>query len=212
VKIFDSIEKPLIYLITKGETTNANFAEMKRETLETLEIAAENKIPLIQIREKRLSAKFLFELTAEAVKITKNTDTKILVNDRADVALAANANGVHLTSRSITAKNVRANFPEDFIIGVSAHSLEEILEAKKQKADFAVFSPVFATPNKGEPKGLNVLREVCERAKPLPVIALGGIDATNYREVLTAADGFAAIRFLNDSENLRKLNEEFYAD
>jgi thiamine-phosphate pyrophosphorylase len=105
---------------------------------------------------------------------------------------------------------IRRIFPKNFIIGVSAHTLENVLESKKQKADFAVYSPIFSTPHKGEPRGLDKLREACEKAKSFPVIGLGGIDETNYQSVLKIAEGFAAIRFLNDAENLRRLNREFY--
>jgi thiamine-phosphate pyrophosphorylase len=206
VKHFNRLAKPLIYLITKGETTAANFSEKKKETLEIIETAARHNASVIQIREKALSAKLLFELASEAAEITKNSETVLLVSDRADIALAAGADGVHLTGTSLSAETIRRNFPANFIIGVSAHSLEKVRQAKLQKADFAVFSPIFSTPNKSEPLGLDKLREVCEQVKPFPVLALGGIGEVNYKSVLKIADGFAAIRFLNDTENLRKLN------
>lgn len=197
--------KPLIYLITKGEATAANYPAKKKEILKIIKTATELEIPLIQIREKHLSAKLLFELASEAAAVTKDSATAILVNDRADTALAAGADGVHLTAKSLSAEIVRRNFPENFIIGVSAHSLEKVREAKLQNADFAVFSPIFYTPNKGEPLGLNALREVCEELQPFPVLGLGGIDETNYESVLKISSGFAAIRFLSDGEDLRKL-------
>lgn len=206
MKHFESLEKPLIYLVTKGETTAENFREKRNETLETIENAVLRGISLIQIREKSLSAKLLFELTAEAARITKKSETALLVNDRADIALAAGAGGVHLTGKSLSTETVRRSFPENFIVGVSAHSLEEILDAKRQKADFAVLSPIFPVPDKGEPLGAEKLREVCESVKPFPVLALGGINETNYETILEIADGFAAIRFLNDAENLLKFN------
>ena len=209
MKFYDSFAEPLIYLITKGETTAANFSEKKKGTLDTIKIAAENNVSLIQIREKSLSAKLLFELTVEAARITKKSKSALLVNDRADIALAAGADGVHLTAASLSADIIRRVFPDDFIVGVSAHSLENVLEAKRQKADFAVYGPIFTTPNKGEPLGLKRLREVCEKVKPFPVLTLGGINETNYESVLEIAAGFAAIRFLNDAENIRKLMKEF---
>ncbi|MBX7169499.1 MAG: thiamine phosphate synthase [Pyrinomonadaceae bacterium] len=200
--------KPIIYLISDGTITVQNFSQKSVKFLQIVEFAVEFKIPLIQFREKSLPAKFVFELTAQAVQLTKNSKTKILINDRADIALAAKANGVHLTSNSVSAKIIRQNFPKDFIIGVSAHSLENALKAKNDGADFATFSPIFASPNKGTPVGLESLKTVCEKIKPFPIIALGGIDETNYDEVLQIADGFAAIRFLNNAENLRKLKDE----
>jgi thiamine-phosphate pyrophosphorylase len=198
----------VIYLITKGELTTANFAESKRQVIDIIQVAVVCKISHIQIREKLLPAKLLFDLTAEAVKLTKNSETKLLVNDRADVAFAANADGVHLTSASIPTDIIRQNYPRDFIIGVSTHTLAKAQHAQENGADFVTFSPIFS---KNE-KGIDELREVCERLKPFPVIALGGIDETNYREVCKVADGFAAIRFLNNADNLRKLKNESLFD
>ena len=186
-----------------------NFSQKKSQTLELIEIAAQNNISLIQIREKKLSARLVFEIARAAVKITQNTGTKLLVNDRADIALAANADGVHLTARSLSAGAIRRAFPKDFIIGVSTHTIEEAGNAKNQTADFVTFSPIFSTPNKDKLQGVENLREVCEKLKPFPVIALGGIDETNYKSVLeNGASGFAAIRFLNDAENIRKLSTD----
>lgn len=202
--------KPLIYLITEGKLTAENFDENKQKILDLIQASTENKVSLIQIREKKLSAKLIFELTSEAVKRAKNSQTKILVNDRADIALAANADGVHLTESSVSTEIVRRSFPLDFLIGVSVHSIESAKIARDQGADFITFSPIFASPEKGAPKGLEKLKEVCAVLKPFPVIALGGIDETNHESVLkNGASGFAAIRFLNDFENLKMLGKNF---
>jgi thiamine-phosphate pyrophosphorylase len=202
-------DKPLIYLITRGEATAENFSEKSAEILKLIKVAVESKINLIQIREKKLPARLTFELALGAAKITRDSQTKLLVNDRADIALAAKADGVHLTSASIPTEIIRQNFPRNFIIGVSTHSINEAVRAKEKGADFVTFSPIFQTPSKtkyGEPQGLEKLREVCQRLKNFPVVALGGIDESNYPEVLKkGASGFAAIRFLNEPENLRKL-------
>ncbi|MGC2235421.1 MAG: thiamine phosphate synthase [Pyrinomonadaceae bacterium] len=200
---------PLIYLITGGDATERNFYKKRPQILNLVKTAVETRISLIQIREKNLSAGNVFNLAREAVEIAKNSATKILVNDRADIALAAKADGVHLTANSLSAEIIRRKFPKDFIIGASAHTIEKAEQAKAQGANFATFSPIFASPNKGEPKGLDALREACERLNPFPIIALGGIDETNYEAVLkNGASGFAAIRFLNNIENLKKVSEE----
>ncbi|MGI8788703.1 MAG: thiamine phosphate synthase [Pyrinomonadaceae bacterium] len=203
-------DKPLIYLITDSEAATENFAGKKTKILELVKAAVETKISLIQIREKNITVRMVFELASEAAQIAKNTDTKILINDRADIALAANADGVHLTSNSLSAQIVRRAFPVNFLIGVSAHTIEEAENAERRGANFITFSPIFRSPGKGEPHGISKLAEVCERLKPFPVLALGGIDETNFRKVLQAgASGFAAIRFLNSEENLRKLAAGF---
>lgn len=205
--------KPFIYLITEGKATRENFLAEKKKILDLVRIAAESKISLVQIREKNLPPRLVFELAAAAAQITRQTDTKILVNERADIAFAAGADGVHLTARSLSAEIIRRSFPPDFIIGASVHTFEEAETARRQAADFATFSPIFSTPEKtkfGEPQGLDRLRQICERLKPFPVVALGGIDRNGYKSVLkNGASGFAAIRFLNDEETLRTLAVEF---
>ncbi len=198
----------VIYLITKGEATTENFAEQTRQITDIIKVAVDCKISHIQIREKLLPAKLLFKLVTEAVKITKNSETKLLVNDRADVAFAANADGVHLTSTSIPTDIIRQNFPPSFIIGVSTHSIEKAKAAQENGANFVTFSPIFSK----QAKGFDELRNVCKLLKPFPVIALGGICETNYREVCEVADGFAAIRFLNNADNLRNLKNESLFD
>ncbi len=209
MRFFDSIGEPLIYLITDGNITAESFAKRKSEILKLIEISVKNKVSLIQIREKKLSARLVFELVCEAVKTTRNTETKIFVNDRADIALAAKADGVHLTSHSLSAEIIRRNFPNNFIIGVSTHTIESAEAAKQQGADFITFSPIFDTPGKGKSQGVKKLREVCETLKPFPVIALGGINETNYKSVLeNGASGFAAIRFLNDAKNIREFSRK----
>jgi thiamine-phosphate pyrophosphorylase len=194
---------PLVYLISTGAATDANFAEYSARFLELVRAAVKAKVSLVQVREKQLSASKVYELTRQTAAVTKNSETVLLVNDRADIALAADADGVHLTANSLPASVIRQNFGTNFIIGVSAHSLADVQTAQIAGADFAAFSPIFATPNKGKPQGLDKLREVCAAVKDFPLIALGGIDETNYKSTLQAgASGIAAIRFLNDAKNL----------
>jgi len=144
----------------------------------------------------------LYELATRAVAITRGSATRLLVNDRFDVARAAGADGVHLTTRSLPAKVVRSICGDDFLIGVSTHSLETALNARAEGADFVVFGPVFETPSKriyGEPQGLDTLREVTSALAGFPVIAIGGINRENADECFRAgASGIAAIRLFNE--------------
>jgi thiamine-phosphate pyrophosphorylase len=212
VQIFD--KKPLIYLITDGALTPENFREKSSATLKIIEKAVLGEISLIQIREKRLLAGQVFELVSKAARLTKNSNTRLLVNDRADIALAAAADGVHLPANSLPAQIIRRNFGADFIIGVSAHSAEEVGRARLAKADFATFGPVFATASKaryGAPQGVAKLRAVAATHPDFPVIALGGIDENNFAEALRAgAKGIAAIRFLNDAEKLPEIAKKIF--
>lgn len=166
------------------------------------------RVDLIQLREKELTACTLYELAHQAARVTRDSVTQLLINDRADIARAANADGVHLTIRSLSAKIIRQTFGENFLIGVSCHTLAEARTARDDDADFATFSPVFDTPSKqiyGQPVGLEKLREAATQLSPFPLIALGGITRENLRDCLHAgAQGIAAIRLFDDAENLRE--------
>ena len=142
----------------------------------------------IQIREKDLSAKALLDLTRRAVAITK---TPILVNGRADIALAAGAQGVHLPGGSIAPRELRRMAK---LIAVSCHTLEEVRAADDEGADFVVFGPIFATPGKGSPVGLDALERAAASVQ-IPVLALGGVTTVNANLcVMRGAAGLAGIR------------------
>lgn len=145
-------------------------------------------------------------MAARAAALTKATHTRLLINDRADIAQSAGCDGVHLTTRSLRTGIVRAAFGPDFLIGVSAHSAEEARAAREEGADFAVFGPVFDTPSKrayGPPLGLHKLEDAARLLSPFPLLAIGGITHKSAPQVLRAgAGGIAAIRLFNDADNL----------
>ncbi len=194
--------RPLRYLITDGSLTPSNFKSKSLELKELLERAVAAGVEMVQIREKNITARQLFELTSSVTRIPRlfapegrDVDTKVLVNDRADIAAAAGADGVHLTTSSLTVNTIRSAFGPDMIVGVSTHEMEEVLGAKGAGADFAVFGPIFETPGKEGMKGIEELKRVCGAAGAFPVIALGGIDETNFMKAVDAgAAGYAAIR------------------
>jgi thiamine-phosphate pyrophosphorylase len=160
--------------------------------IESIRSNVENGVEYIQIREKDLTARDLFALTEEAVAIARGSVSRILVNDRADVALAAGADGVHLRSDGIQPAVMRQVLPAGFLIGISCHTEEDLRHA--QGADFAVFGPVFASPGKGPGVGVEALKSAV-RVSPVPVFALGGVTWENAPLCLEAgAVGIAAIR------------------
>jgi len=198
------LQTPLLYLITSGETNaqTTPATEDFQNILRLVEAAVAAGIDLIQIREKQLSAKVFHQLSSNAAAITRGSSSKLLVNDRADIATAAGADGVHLTSTSLPPDVIRRTFGADFLIGVSTHSLEEATSAGRSGADFIVFGPVFDTASKrqyGEPVGLEKLRQVSLNLAPFPVLALGGVTVANAADCIQAgAAGIAAITMLND--------------
>ena len=205
------LSKPILYLITRGastETTTRDSPEF-RHILKQVSAAVAAGIELIQLREKRLTAHVLFELSEQSAALTCGSATRLLVNDRADVAAAAGADGVHLTTQSIDAATIRRTFGKDFLIGVSTHSLAEAEVAKEVGADFVVFGPVFRTSSKenyGPPAGLGKLEGAAKQLAPFPVLALGGIDVTNALECLRAgAGGIAGISLFEDFERLDEI-------
>ena len=150
-------------------------------------------VEMIQLRERDLSARELFALTQAVLRLPNPRGTKLLVNDRTDVAIAAGAAGVHLRGGSIEAGRIRTIVPGDFAIGVSCHTVEEVAVAESEGVDFVVLAPIYVTPGKGAPLGLGPLEEAARRVR-IPVLALGGVTAERARECRNAgAAGIAGI-------------------
>jgi len=171
-----------------------------------IQAAVTARIDLVQIREKKLSAGVLYDLSVSAVAITNGSVTKLLINDRSDIAAAAGADGVHLTTSSLPPSLVRRTFSDALLIGVSTHSIEEARLASRSGADFVVFGPVFDTASKGEygkPTGLANLARVSSELSPFPVLALGGVRIDRVASCIQAgAGGVAAIGMFKEHHRL----------
>jgi thiamine-phosphate pyrophosphorylase len=203
----------LLYLITDRRaflrSSEITHDDLPRLQLEAIGKAARAGCQLIQIREKDMSAKALCALTRAAVERARPHGARVLVNDRPDVALASGADGVHLRASSIPAREVRAAAAkkglDDFLIGVSTHSVEEARLAEEGGADFIVCGPVYDTPSKrafGPPLGLDLFAEIRGAVK-IPALALGGINLSNYREPLRrGAAGIAGIGLFAEADSL----------
>jgi thiamine-phosphate pyrophosphorylase len=206
-----NLSPPILYLITRGATTETTSPQSPefQDVLIQIRVAAAAQIDLVQIREKRLSARVLFELAEQAVDITRASSTQILVNDRADIAAGAGAHGVHLTTQSLDIPVIRNSFSRNFLIGASTHSWEEAQLAYEQGADFIVFGPIFSTISKeqfGPPPGLEKLSDVCGNLDGFPVLALGGVSEITARQCFEAgASGVAGIGLFSEPAALESV-------
>jgi thiamine-phosphate pyrophosphorylase len=180
-----------LYAVTDRQQTAGRPLE------DVLAAAARGGVGAVQLREKDLAARELYALGARLREVLDPYHVPLLINDRLDVALALDAAGVHLAGHSLPTAQARCVLGEQKLIGVSAHSLEEAQRAAAERADFVVFGPVFATPSKlayGPPQGLSQLAAIVQQV-PIPVLAIGGIDAANLPQVMqTGAYGVAMIR------------------
>src|SRR5437763_1223409 len=143
--------------------------------------AVRDSVDMIQVREKDLPAHELFDLVCKIRDLTVGTTTRILVNDRADIALAAGIDGVHLPGNGLPAERVR---PLVRLLGVSTHSVDEAIHAERAGTDFIVFGPVFDSPGKNA-VGVEALRKVVTSVR-IAVLAIGGITSANSDQVLRA--------------------------
>jgi len=191
--------------------------------LDHIEKAARAGVDWIQLREKDLEGRALFDLAAKAIAVTSaarngKVQTRILVNDRLDVAWAARAAGVHMGETSLPVSEALRYRDQagraDFLVGASCHSLEGALHAAAEGADYIFFGPVFSTPSKqafGPPQGLQKLGQICG-AVSVPVLAIGGITSENAAACLRAgAAGIAAIRLFQQATDLPALLRQIRA-
>ena len=168
-------------------------------------------IGAVQIREKDLEDGALYDLTRLA-RGTVPPTTRVLVNGRLDIALAAGADGAHLPADGLPAAPLRVRFGPGILLGRSTHSLADVERARDEDVDYVAFGPIYATPGKGEPLGLAALARAA--AVGVPVFALGGVTLERFGELAAAgAAGVAAIRLFQHQADLspvaRAANEHF---
>jgi thiamine-phosphate pyrophosphorylase len=218
--------KPILCYVTDRRRLLASAQTDPLDSLlEKIEQIAAAGIDWIQLREKDLSGKYCASLAREALRRTSELSAqavlpapilaalppRILVNGRLDLAIAEHAAGIHLGESSLPAQDAKRliaasqsaqTLSQDFILGVSCHSLEAAQSAAAAGANYIFFGPVFPTPSKaayGAPQGLDQLAKVCASVR-IPVLAIGGITLENASACLSAgASGIAAIRLFQDS-------------
>jgi len=173
-----------------------------------MELCVSMELPLVQLRDKSLSDGELLALSRELVAIRKGSNTRLIINDRVDIALLSGADGVHLGRDDIPASELeKLGFDRSrMILGLSSHSPAQAAEAWEQKPDYIGFGPVHPTPTKAIPDpavGLEPIGEIVSQS-PCPVILIGGLFPDNLDSVLRqGARNLCLVRYFNESENPR---------
>ncbi len=193
-----------LYLITDRKQVNMPLAAAVR-------LALEGGVRSVQLREKDLPVRELLALSQEMRTLTNEFGARLFINDRVDVAVAVNADGVHLGHTSMPVEAVRRVVSNTMLIGVSTHNLAEAKVAEAGGADFITFGPIFDTPSKaelGHPVGVAVLKDLNSEID-IPFYALGGIKSGNLRQVLYAgASGVAMISAILAAEDIKKASSK----
>jgi thiamine-phosphate pyrophosphorylase len=186
------LQLPKLYAITDTQLSNYTHAEIVQHLLA-------GGARLIQLRDKEASAKELLDAARECLPLTRAAGAKLIINDRVDVALTAEADGVHLGQDDLSVEDAREILEEGKIIGVSTHSLEQFQAALRTSADYLAVGPVYATTAKENPDPVVGL-ELITAAKAItdrPIVAIGGITVERAPEVIAAgADSVAVISAL----------------
>lgn len=205
----------LLYYITDRTQFPGSEPQRRDRLLNKIKDAAQAGVDYIQLREKDLSGRALESLAKQAAQLIHESSdsTRLLINSRTDVALAAEAHGVHLTSNDISPLDVKKVWREsrasEPIIAVSCHSEAEVIAAESApdrvaagvhaRPDFVVFAPVFEKRGAQKPAGIEQLRQICRHR--IPVLALGGVTAKNAHLCIEAgASGIAGIRLFQEND------------
>jgi thiamine-phosphate pyrophosphorylase len=186
-----------VYLVTDRTQTRG------RPLVNIVEQGLRGGARAVQLRERGLETRALLSLAHELRALTRSHDALLLINDRVDIALACDADGVHLPTHSFAVADARRLVGPTRLIGVSTHHLDEVRAAANAGADFVVFGPVYETPSKqqfGTPVGLDALQQATRTN--IPVIAIGGVTTERILELRAhGAAGVAVIRAVFAAED-----------
>ena len=195
-----------LYFVTDRKQTGG------RPLIDVVHAALDGGVRAIQLREKDLEGGELYHLASDLRTLTDRYFARLLINDRVDIALAVDADGVHLGQNSFAVAIVRQLLGPGKLIGVSTHSSAEIEAA--EGADFILFGPVYFTPSKavyGEPQGLERFRQAVVQS-PVPVIGIGGIKKKQIPELLaTGAHGIGVITAISTASDPAHATRELLA-
>ena len=202
-----NIQNWKLYIITDQELSGG------KSHSQVAEEAIYGGADVIQLRDKTATSRVLYNSARQIREITRKHQVPFIVNDRLDIALAVNADGLHVGQEDLPASVVRKILGTSRILGVSAGSLEEALQAEQDGADYLGVGPVYEArltkPDAGEPKGLLLISEIHRQCR-IPIIAIGGINLENMAAVFQAgANGIAVISAIVAVKNIRQATLEF---
>jgi thiamine-phosphate pyrophosphorylase len=187
------LELPKLYPITDARLSGLSHAEQ-------VALLADGGATFVQLREKRLSPGEFYREAEAALSVARARGVRLIINDRVDVALALQADGVHLGQDDLPPEAARRLLGKRAIIGLSTHNLEQAREAAHQPVDYIAIGPIFPTSSKDNPDpvvGLEGLRRVHEASGSVPLVAIGGINSENARRTIDAgADTVAVLSVL----------------
>jgi thiamine-phosphate pyrophosphorylase len=204
-----------LYLITDRKL----FGE-SRYLFAAVEEAIKAGVKAVQLREKDLPTRELLDMAYKMRELTARYNIKLFINDRVDIAMCVNADGVHLGQSSMPVYAVRkvvdasriTHYASHFLIGVSTHNLDEALTAEREGADFITFGPIYTTPSKlayGKPVGTGALKIVSDKVA-IPVFGIGGIKPDNAVEAINAgAYGVALISGILGEADVSSATEKY---
>lgn len=187
------------YLVTDSDILRG------RDFYNSIEEALKGGVTMLQLREKNASGKEFLEKAIKLRELTKKYNVKFIINDRVDIAMLCDADGVHVGQSDIPANKVRELIGEDKIVGVSARTVEEALTAKENGADYLGVGAMFTTRTKLDAKSVSIekLKEIQEVIK-LPVVAIGGLSLSNiYKLKECNVDGYAVVSAILGAENIK---------
>ena len=188
-----------LYLVTDSDILKG------RDFYKCIEDAIKAGVTMVQLREKNASGKEFLEKAIKLRELTKKYNVKFIINDRVDIAMLCDADGVHVGQSDIPANKVRELIGEDKIVGVSARTVEEALIAKKNSADYLGVGAMFTTTTKLDAKSVSIekLKEIQEMVS-LPVVAIGGLSLSNIDKLKECnVDGYAVVSAILGAENIK---------
>ncbi|MBU4483426.1 MAG: thiamine phosphate synthase [Actinobacteria bacterium] len=201
----EKLEDMDLYFITDSRLT-------RKTILEDVKSAIQAGVKIIQYREKGESTGDMIKESKEIGELCKKNNVLFIINDRVDIVLAVDADGVHLGNKDMTYSIARKILGSKKIIGLTVHNIREAVEAERIGADYIGVSPIFETKTKldaGRPAGLKLIKDI-KKAIKIPFVAIGGINENNLGSVIEAgARSIAAISAIVTKDNVEKECKKF---